>query len=64
MHKIIIEDNDKQYTCFPKNPPLIEAVNKKDGRLCDGHHEVADGQVHDEEVGRCPEFLVAERHQA
>lgn len=47
-------------TCFAKDPALVQGVDEEDGRLRDGHEEVADRQVHDEEVGRRPQLLVAE----
>ena len=42
-------------TCLPKEPPLMEAAGKEDGRLGEGHEEVADSEVDDEHVGGCPE---------
>lgn len=47
-------------TCFAENPALVKGVDEEDGRLCDSHEEVADGQVHDEEVGRSLQLLVTE----
>lgn len=47
-------------TCLAKDPALVQGVDEEDGRLRDGHEEVADRQVHDEEVGRRPQLLVAE----
>lgn len=46
-------------TCFTKNPPLVQGVYKKDGRLGDGHEEVTHSQVHDEKIRRSPQLLVA-----
>lgn len=50
-------------TCFAENPALVKGVDEEDGRLCDRHEEVADGQVQDEEVGWSLQLLVTEtRH--
>lgn len=51
--------NKAEDTCFAKDPALVQGVDEEDGRLRDGHEEVADGQVHDEEVGRRAQLLVA-----
>lgn len=49
-------------TCFTENPALVKGVDEEDGRLRNSHEEVADGQVHDEEVGRRLQLLVTETH--
>lgn len=48
-------------TRFTKDPTLVQGVDEEDGRLRDGHEEVADRQVHDEKIGRSPQLLVAEK---
>lgn len=55
-------DINIQITCFTKNPAFVKRVDKEDGRLCDGHEEVTDGQVHDEVVWRRPQVLVTAIH--
>lgn len=49
-----------QNTRFSKDPALVKGVDEEDGRLRDGHEEVADCQVHDEKVGGRPQLLVTE----
>lgn len=39
-------------THLSKHPFLVETVDEEDWRLCGGHEEVTDCQVHDEVVGQ------------
>lgn len=50
-------------TCFSKEPLLIEAAGEEDGGLSEGHEEVADCEVDNEHVGRCPEASAPGRGQ-
>lgn len=42
-------------TCLSKEPLLVDAADKEDGGLGEGHEEVADCEVDDEHVGGSPE---------
>lgn len=50
-------------TCRPKEPPLIEAAGEDDRSLGERHEEVADCEVDNEHVGRCPEASAPVRGQ-
>ena len=50
-------------TRLSEHPLSVEAVDEEDGRLGEGHEEVADGQVHDEVVGEVTKLLVAGAHR-
>lgn len=43
----------RHLTLLSKDPPLVHAGDEEDGRLRDAHQQVGDGQVDDEDVGRC-----------
>lgn len=45
-------------THFSKHPLLVETVDEEDGRLCEGHEEVTEGQIHYEVVWQAPQLLI------
>lgn len=50
-------------TCLPKEPLLVEAAGKEDRGLSERHEEVADCQVDDEHVCRCPQASIPVRSE-
>lgn len=50
-------------TCLSKEPLLIKAAGEEDRGLGEGHEEVADREVDNEHVGRCPEASAPVRGQ-
>lgn len=45
-------------TRFSEHPLLVETVDEEDGRLGEGHEEVAEGQIHDEIVWQALQLLI------
>lgn len=55
---------EDKVTHFSKDPLLVQTVDEEDGRLCEGHEEVAHGQVHDEVVWKITKlFVTAQREK-
>lgn len=52
-----------QVTKFPKHPFLIQAVDEEHWRLCDGHEEIADRQVHYEIIWQVPQLFITAKKQ-
>jgi hypothetical protein len=48
-----------RYTELSEDPLPVETVDEEEGRLGEGHEEVAHRLVHDEVVGQITELLVA-----